>query len=166
MLVDKLQAMMEQMERREQQLNERLLGNQESFHSEVKDVYTHLAGSVEKSLKDSLTESARVAGETIKPAVEAAMTGIAREAKLMHERMIDSTQMQLDGFSARFGDTANRVCGYVDGGAGKAPKHKRGLVSGMDRSLAAFMRHSSKARSLFWPLLGEALHIAGESGIR
>ncbi len=108
-VVDKLQAMIEQMERREQQLNERLLGNQESFHSEVKDVYTNLAGAVEKSLKDSLTESARVAGENIKPAVDAAMTGIAREAKLMHERMIDSTQMQLNGFSARFSDTASSV---------------------------------------------------------
>jgi phage-related tail protein len=34
-VVDQLQAMMAQMARREQQLNERLLGNQESFHSEV-----------------------------------------------------------------------------------------------------------------------------------
>jgi hypothetical protein len=47
-LVDKLQAMMERMELREQRLNARLLGNQESFHSEVKVVYTNLAGSVEK----------------------------------------------------------------------------------------------------------------------
>jgi hypothetical protein len=54
-LVDKLQAMMEQTERRGEQLTERLLGNQESFHSDVKDVYTNLAGAVDKSLKDSLS---------------------------------------------------------------------------------------------------------------
>jgi hypothetical protein len=42
-----------------------------------------------------------LAGENIKPAVEAAMTGIARAAKLMHEKTFDSTRMQLDGLSAQ-----------------------------------------------------------------
>ena len=137
-VVDKLQAMMEQMERREQHLNERLLGNQESFHSEVKDVYTSLAGSVEKSLKESLTESARVAGDTIKPAVEAALTGIAREATLMHERMIDSTQTQLDGLSARFGDTATTVANTWTTALARHESTNERLVAGMGRSLDAF----------------------------
>jgi hypothetical protein len=155
-LVDKLQAVMEQMERREQQLNERLLGNQESFHSEVKDVYTHLAGSVEKSLKDSLVESARVAGETIKPAVAATMTGIAREAKLMHERMIDSTQMQLDGFSARFGDIANGVADTWMAVLAKYQSTSAGLVSGMDRSLAAFHATFEQGAGSLLVSVGEA----------
>ena len=108
-VVDKLHDLMEQMERREQRLNDRLLVNQEGFHSEVKDVYTTLAGAVEKSLKDSLAESARLAGETLHPAIATALTGIAREASLMHERMIATTQLQLDGLSARFGETADSV---------------------------------------------------------
>jgi len=137
-VADKLQAMMAQMERREQQLNERLLGNQESFHSEVKDVYTKLAASVEKSLKDSLTESARVAGETIKPAVEAALTGIAREATSMHERLIASTQTQLDGLSARFGDAANTVAETWGTVLARHESTSDKLVSEMGRSLDAF----------------------------
>jgi hypothetical protein len=156
-VVDKLQAMMEQMERREQQLNARLLGNQESFHSEVKVVYTNLAGSVEKSLQDSLIESARAAGENIKPAVEAAMTGIAREAKLMHERMIDSTQMQLDGFSARFGDTANRVADTWMAVLAKHQSTSEGLVSGMERSLAAFNATFEQGSGSLLASVGEAL---------
>jgi len=75
-VVDKLQTMMSQMERMSQQLNERLLTNQENFHSEVKVVYSELAGSVDKSLRESLSQSAQVAGESIKPAVQAAITGI------------------------------------------------------------------------------------------
>lgn len=137
-VVNKLQAMMEQMERREQRLNDRLLGNQENFHSEVKDVYTSLAGSVEKSLKDSLTESARVAGETIKPAVEAALTGIAREATLMHERMIDSTQTQLDGLSARFGDTATTVANTWTTALARHESTNELLITGMGKSFSAF----------------------------
>ncbi len=156
-LVDKLQAMMERMELREQRLNARLLGNQESFHSEVKVVYTNLAGSVEKTLKDSLIESAHAAGEHIKPAVAAAMTGIAREAKLMHERMIDSTQMQLDGLSARFGDMANRV---ADTGMTVLAKHQstsEGLVSGLERSLAAFNATFEQGSGSLLASVGEAL---------
>ena len=104
-VVDKLQTMMVQMERMSQQLNERLLSNQESFHADVKGVYTDLASSVDQSLRSSLAQSAQLAGESLKPVVEAAMRGIAQEAKLMHERMIDTSQAQLDGLSARLGAT-------------------------------------------------------------
>ena len=105
-VVGQLQAMMVQMERMGQQLNERLLSNQESFHSNVKGVYTDLARAVDQSLRDSLTQSAHVAGESLQPVVEAAMAGIAQEAKLMHERMVTTAQLQLDGLSARLGATA------------------------------------------------------------
>jgi len=134
----KLQAMIEHMERREEQLNERLLSNQESFHREVKDVYTELARSVEQSLKDSLSESARAAGQTIQPAVEAAMAGIAREAQAMHARMIDSTQSQLNGISARFGDTATTVAETWMAALARHEAASDSLVSGMGRSLDAF----------------------------
>ena len=106
-VVDQLQAMMTQMERMSQQLTERLMVNQESFHSHVRDVYTALANSVDKSLRDSLMQSAHEAGESIKPVVEAAMAGIAQEAKVMHERLTVTTQTQLDALTVRLSDTAN-----------------------------------------------------------
>lgn len=108
-VVDKLQAMMSQMERMSQQLNQRLLANQENFHSEVKVVYSELAGSVDKSLRESLTQSAHAAGESIKPAVQAAIMGIALEAKLIHERMFNTVQTQLDGLCERFNATTSTV---------------------------------------------------------
>lgn len=101
-VVDQLQMMMAQMEQMSQQLNQRLLSNQESFHGEVKDIYRELAASVDQSLKGSLTQSARLAGESIQPVFEAAMTGIAREARVLQERMIDTAQAQLEGLAARF----------------------------------------------------------------
>ncbi len=100
-VVDQLQAMMAQMERMNQQQGERLLGNQESFHREVKVIYSDLATSVDKSLKDSLSQSARVAGESLKPVVEAAMNGIAREATEVHQRVIDGVHGQLDSLLAQ-----------------------------------------------------------------
>lgn len=114
-VVDKLQAMMVQIENTSQQLNQRLLSNQETFHSNVKVVYTDLAQAVDKSLRESLSQSAHTAAESIKPVVQVAMSEVAREAKLMHERMADTVQVQLDGLSARFeqgtGDLVAKVSG-------------------------------------------------------
>lgn len=108
-VVDQMQAMMAQMERMSQQLNARLLSNQESFHSDVKGVYTELANSVDQSLRDSLSQSAHAVGASIQPVFETAMAGIAQDAKSMHERMVDTTQTQLDGLTARFSATATTV---------------------------------------------------------
>ena len=87
-VVEKLQDMMTQMERMSQQLSDRLLSNQESFHSEVKVAYTDLATTVDQSLKDSLQQSAKVAGESMLPALETALAGMARESQGMHERLV------------------------------------------------------------------------------
>lgn len=105
-VVDQLQLMMAQMDQLSQQLNQRLLSNQEGFHGEVKGLYRALAASVDQSLKDSLTQSAQVAGESLKPVLEAAMTGIAQESRAMYQRVIATTQTQLDGLSERFGAQA------------------------------------------------------------
>jgi hypothetical protein len=101
-VVEKLQSMMVQMERMSEQLNTRLLSNQESFHSDVKGVYTELAHSVDKSLRDSLSQSAQLAGESIRPVVEAAMAGVAQQSKLLQERMVDT-------FEQRSGSLVNAV---------------------------------------------------------
>lgn len=108
-VVQQLQAMMLQLERGNQQLAERLINNQESFHRTVTATYGELACAVEKSLKDSLKESAYVAGESIKPVVEVAMTRISSDAASMHEKMIDVTRSRLDALSDRVGETATRV---------------------------------------------------------
>jgi hypothetical protein len=98
-IAEKMQAMMMQMDRMGQQMNERLLSNQEDFQSGVKSVYTNLASSVDQSLRDSLSQSMQVAGESIKPVVEAAMTGIGNQARLMHERVVASVGQSLQSMA-------------------------------------------------------------------
>ncbi|MBT2332492.1 DUF802 domain-containing protein [Variovorax paradoxus] len=110
-LVDQLQAMMTAMERQSQALNERLATGQEQFHTQAEAVYAGLASSVDQSLKQSLTESARIAGETIQPVVEATMAGIARETASLHGTVAHTVQQQLDGLSSRFEATTASVAG-------------------------------------------------------
>ncbi len=95
-VVNQLQALMEKMEKRGLQLDEQLLARQEAFHRETNTAYQALGQSVARSLSDSLSASARIAGETLQPVVENAMTAIAAESSLLHERVHDAvhTQMQ------------------------------------------------------------------------
>jgi len=108
-LVDRLQAMMAQMERQSQQLNERLLAGQESFQRNAEAAYSTLAASVDRSLRESLTEGARIAGATIQPVVEATMSGIAKETTALHDGIASTVQLQLDTMAARFGATVGTV---------------------------------------------------------
>jgi hypothetical protein len=137
-VVDQMQAMMAQMERMSQQLNDRLLNNQESFHSDVKSSYTALANSVGQSLRDSLSQSAHAVGASIQPVFETAMAGISQEATLLHERMVNTTQTQLDGLTARFSDTASTVSDTWTTALANQERTHDALVAGLDRSLGAF----------------------------
>lgn len=156
LVVDKLQAMMAQMEGMSQKLNQRLLSNQEDFHSNVKGVYTDLACAVDKSLRESLSQSAHAAGESIKPVVEAAMSGIAREAKLMHERMADTVQMQLDGLSARFSVTATTVAETWTAALSSHEQAHASIVTGVGRALDAFNETFEQRSGALVATVGEA----------
>jgi hypothetical protein len=137
-VVDQMQAMMAQMENLGRQLNERLLTNQENFHSGVKGVYTELASSVGQSLRDSLSQSAHAVGASLKPVFETTMAGISQEAKLLHERMVASAQTQLDGMSERFSATASTVTNTWTAALDNQQRTNAALVTGLGQSLDAF----------------------------
>jgi hypothetical protein len=137
-VVTQLQTMMDQMERMNQRLNERLASSQESFHSEVKAVYTELATSVDQSLKNSLTHSAQVASESITPVIQAAMSGMAQEARLLHERVVDTAQTQLSGLSERFSATTSSLADTWQAALSKHEQSSAQLITGVGQSLNTF----------------------------
>ena len=108
-VVHKLDAMMLQLEHHSVQINERLLAEQGRFYSDTRNMYAQLASSVGDSLKESLADSARLAGETIRPAVEATMSGIAEQTTTLQQRVANTVQTQLDGLAARFDTTVASV---------------------------------------------------------
>jgi hypothetical protein len=100
-LVDALQTMMAQMAQQNRELHERMASEQQRFYDDARGSYTALAAAVDLSLKDSLSESARVAGQTMQPLVAETMAGIARETTALQQRVADGVQAQLDGASQR-----------------------------------------------------------------
>jgi hypothetical protein len=156
LVVDQLQAMMGQMQRMSEQLSQQLLTNQEGFHSHVQGVYTELAHSVDTSLRNSLSQSAQAAGESLKPVVEAAMTGIAQDARQMHERMIDAAQAQLDGFSARFNANATAV---VDNWSAALARHEHSSTARaaqVSQTLEAFTETLAQRSATLVATVGQA----------
>ena len=137
-VVSSLQALMDGMERRMQQLNGQLLGSQAQFHREVSLAYTGLADTVGQSLKESLTASARMAGESLKPVVQAAMTEIALESKRLHERVSDAAQTQLNGLTSAFSATATTVSKTWTSALQSHARTSETQVQGLDRALATF----------------------------
>ncbi|WOD16479.1 DUF802 domain-containing protein [Paraburkholderia kirstenboschensis] len=101
-LVDRLQTMMAALEQHSLAFNERQLASQEAFHSNAQVAYTRLAASVEQSLKQSVADSTRAAGEALEPVMQATMAGLARESTALHASVAQAVQRQLDGLSSGF----------------------------------------------------------------
>jgi hypothetical protein len=146
-LVGGLQAMMGAMERQGQALNERLLAGQDGFHRTAEAAYAALAASVDRSLKDSLTDSARAAGATIQPVVEATMAAIARETAALHGSVSQAVQQQLDALSARVQEAAATA---ADGWRGAQAEQQRAnaaqaaeLRAALDHFAASFEQRSA-----------------------
>ncbi len=155
-VVDKLQAMMLQMEAMSGQLNQRLLAGQEDFHSNASATYTELARSVDASLRESLAASAQAAGESIRPVFETAMQGIAQEAKLMHERTAGTVQQQLDGLAERFSVATAGVAQTWTAALDNQKEANRHLVADTGRSLEAFSSAFDQRAGALLSQVGEA----------
>ncbi len=109
LIAERLQGLMEGLERRNDQLNAQLLAQQQDFHREASSAYTQLASTVGASLQDSLSASARQAVEAIHPVVEQAMTTLSHEAQRSHERLREATNAQLHALTAQWEGTARQV---------------------------------------------------------
>ncbi len=137
-VAEKLQALMAQMALQSQASNDQFLASQHSFQLGARAAYSELAASVGQSLKDSLTDAARMAGATMVPIAEATLTGIARETSLMHKKMADTVQLQLDGLSVRFGSTVTTVADAWTRALARHEHSNEGLSTGLRNTLQRF----------------------------
>jgi len=146
-LVTQLQALAAQMDRQAQALQDRLVANQGQFHDEAQRAYTGLAESVDRSLKASLTESARLAGAAIEPAVQATMAGLARESATLRDTLASAVQHQLDGMTARLDATAATLAERWQTALADQQRHNeavtQGLHAGLDRYAQTFEQRSA-----------------------
>jgi hypothetical protein len=108
-LVDRLQEMTAAIERQNLLAHERQMARQDAFHDKTEAVFAQLAASVERSLQDSIGESARAAGAALQPIMQTTMAAIADETRSLQATVSDAVQQQMDGLSAGFATTTTRV---------------------------------------------------------
>lgn len=146
-LVTQLQSLVAQMERQGQALQDRLLAGQTQFHAEAQRAYTGLADSVDRSLKASLIESARLAAAAIEPAVQTTMAGLARESAALRDTLTAAVQRQLDGVAARLDTTASTLSERWQAALADQQRQgeavTEGLQAGLDRFVQTFEQHSA-----------------------
>lgn len=109
LIAQRLQDLMEGLDRRHAQLNGQLLDRQQAFHSEAAAVYTRLASDVGASLQSSLEDGARQAGAVILPVVEQAMAVLAQEARHSHQQLREVADVQMQTLTAQWQGTARQV---------------------------------------------------------
>lgn len=163
-VVAQLQAMMAHSERQSQALHDRLLASQEAFFRNTTTVYAELASSVDKSLKESLTTVGRVAGAAIEPVAQATMAGIARETTALHERIAGTVTMQLEGLSARHGES---VSATEKAWTGALVRHERSsdeLIQRLNGSLQNFAETFEQGSARLLTSV-EATHSTGQAAL-
>ncbi|RZL10485.1 MAG: DUF802 domain-containing protein [Rubrivivax sp.] len=101
-VVEGLQDLMAALARQAEASQAQLLSGQERFHERTEAAYQGLATSTAQALQTSLTDSARIAGETIRPVAEATLAGVARETAALHTALAATMQGQLEALSTRF----------------------------------------------------------------
>ncbi|MEJ7929834.1 DUF802 domain-containing protein [Ramlibacter sp. AN1015] len=144
-LVDAVKSMAVDLERRSEQLHERLRGQQEQFHAGAQASYAGLATEVSGALKDSLATSARIAGESIRPVVEDAMAALVREARTSHQqqaeaaaRQVDAASRQVDALAVRFGAATEHAVARWTAALEQQAHLNDALLARLDGSLAGF----------------------------
>jgi hypothetical protein len=137
-VVGQLQALMAQVEQRHQQLDSQLSARQERFHTEAAAAYTGLGQSVAQTLHHSLTTSAQIASDSIKPVVENAMAALAQESARQHERVSAAVQTQLTGLASQFAATSGSVAEGWSAALKNQAQTSEQLVGGLGQALDRF----------------------------
>jgi hypothetical protein len=110
-------------------LSAQLTNNQNDFHQQVQSAYTALAASVDKSLTESLAESGRQVGESIKPLVVETMAEISKEAKNSQQHLTATAKQQLQAMSESLGKTSSEVATAWQDGLAAQQHANSALVS-------------------------------------
>ncbi|MBL8305376.1 MAG: hypothetical protein JNM33_01680 [Rubrivivax sp.] len=157
LLVERLSALMLQLEQQAKVSNDALLARQQQFHDHAGQAWRALAASVDQTLQRSLGDSARSAAATVQAAVEATMSGITRETAALHGHIAATVQQQLDGLAQRFEQQSGA---WVDALGAQAQQQTTALLRSLEQGQArqqAEQASADEARLAAWSAMATEL---------
>lgn len=154
-VAEQLTALATQLGRMGDELGAKLESNQQSFHQEVQQRYTDLADAVEQSLKHSLAESGRLAGESIRPAVQEVMEGIGSEARASHERLSALAEQQLQALGQNVAELSQQASQALEQGAARQEQANDQLLERLDQSQLQYSEQFARSAADLLTAFGE-----------
>ena len=95
-VVERMQLLADRLETMGEAVGERLTANQAELHQSLESRFDGLADSVDRSLQESLSESARLAGESIGPLLEGTLREIGEQARSSQESLSQVAERHLE----------------------------------------------------------------------
>lgn len=146
-IVGQLESMMKSMEQQNQALNERQIASQSAFQGKAEAAYARLASVMEQSMKDSVAQSARSAGEALQPVVQATMDSLSRETATLQDTVSQAVRQQLEGLTAGLQAATTDVAGIwsqaVAGQQRASEAMAEDLRASLDRFAQTFEQRSA-----------------------
>lgn len=135
-IVERLDGLSGQLLRMGRDLSETLTDNQAAFHQSTASEFRTLADTVGESLRTSLADSGRLAGEAIRPPLEAAFADFVERAERSQQRLAESTGEQVAKVSTRLSDVAKDIQGVVNEGTGAQVRANARFLEELGQSMA------------------------------
>ena len=158
-VVSGLQALIERMDQRSEQQQAALSQQQAQFHREAGASYQALARSVERTLQDSLSASARAASDILRPALEQAVANIAADTSRLHAQVGEQVQAQLDGLSNRLSATSDGIAQGWQAALAQQAQAQDALLQRLDKALSG-AADTLQARATQWLAQAEQANAA------
>lgn len=94
-LAERLQALAEALDRRDQAAHAQLAARQEALLARIEGSHLQLAEAVRGTLQDSVAQAAGAAQQALQPVLQAAMEGIGEGARQLQAQLLDTSRAHL-----------------------------------------------------------------------
>lgn len=118
-LVERLTGHGRELEHFLQRIDESLTAGQERFHEQMLTIHHELADSVGGSLRQSLADGGRLAGESIRPAVDEAMAALVTAGQETQLAVRDAAHQQVQAVVQHLESTSTKLNGEWLAGLGQ-----------------------------------------------
>ena len=108
-VAQQLQSVSQQLQAMGSQLASNLTQNQAQFQQTIQSNFSELADSVADTLRHSLEQNGKLAGESIQPVVQATMDAIKEETQQTYAAMGEAVQQQTKTLAEQFTQTASAM---------------------------------------------------------
>lgn len=137
-LVERLQALADTLERQQQAAGERLQAGQEAFQQRTEAAYVQLASTLQQALHDGIAQQVNAVGAALQPVVDTTMAGLAEKSDHLHAAIEQAVRRQLDGLDNAVQGAASAARDSWSAAVAEQQRGNAALADGLRHGLQQF----------------------------